>query len=253
MIWYLYDTGFNSGAYNMEFDMSLVKNANDDEAYLRFYRWKPYCISLGAKQDPGIINYEKIKLDKLDYITRPTGGRAVLHAEELTYSVVYTLDQKTSARSLYNKINLALIRGLKIYSSKLDGVEAESDQTNFREHYKNFLSEACFSVPAKSEIKFKDRKLVGSAQRKIGNRILQHGSILCGTFHKKITGYLNINETEAAGLRHELDKKTIELETILNEKINYPALKNSIYKGFEEEFETFLVPLNNEIKNYITV
>ena len=69
-------------------------------------------------------------------------------------------------------------------------MELEKSQPDFREFYKEGHSAVCFAVPAKSELKFDGRKLVGSAQRKFGNVILQHGSILCGEFHKKIVDYL---------------------------------------------------------------
>ncbi|MCK5278742.1 MAG: hypothetical protein KAK04_09390, partial [Cyclobacteriaceae bacterium] len=89
MIWKFIDSGDNTGSYNMELDMKLARTLNPGQAILRLYRWKPYCISLGANQPQDSLNIEKVINDKLDFVKRPTGGRAILHAEELTYSVIY--------------------------------------------------------------------------------------------------------------------------------------------------------------------
>lgn len=237
MKWQLIDSGSHLGEYNMVFDISLVEKAADDEAFLRFYRWKPYCISLGANQNQSIINLSKAEEDSIDIVTRPTGGRAILHAEELTYSVVFPVDNSNSVRKVYDEINYALVSGLNIYDEELSAIETETVQPDFRNLYRQVKGEVCFSASAKSEIKYKGKKLVGSAQRKYGKYVLQHGSILCGKFHKKIVDYLNISNKEREGILIELENKTIELESILSEKINYEKLIKSLTKGFEDYFD----------------
>ena len=118
MNWRLIDTGINTGSYNMEFDLNLAKEVKPESAILRLYRWNPYCISLGANQDIKEINIEKAAADGIDIVKRPTGGRAILHSEELTYSVVMFLDSGSSPRNIYEQINFALIEGLKLYNSE---------------------------------------------------------------------------------------------------------------------------------------
>lgn len=237
MKWKLINSGIHTGKFNMSFDISLVEKAADDEAFLRFYRWKPYCISLGANQNQDIINLSKAEDDNIDIVTRPTGGRAILHAEEVTYSVVFPVDNSNSVRKVYDEINYALINGLNIYDEELSAIETETVQPDFRNLYKQVKGEVCFSASARSEIKYKGKKLVGSAQRKYGKYVLQHGSILCGKFHKKIVDYLNISKKEREGILVELENKTIELESILSEKINYEKLIKSLTKGFEDYFD----------------
>ena len=234
MKWHLLNTGFNSGKFNMDFDIDLARNAIPSETVLRLYRWRPYCISLGANQNFETINIEKASANSVDVVKRPTGGRAILHSEELTYSVILPVSENLSARNVYHEINLALLEGLKIYSFKLSEVELESSQPDFPTFYKEEKSTICFAVPAKSELKYSGKKLVGSAQRKLGDTILQHGSILCGSYHLNIVNYLNTENMES--LKEEINKTTIDLGTILNETIDYGRLAESIAEGFENKF-----------------
>jgi lipoate-protein ligase A len=88
MKWYFINTGANTGKYNMDFDLHLADKCRPGETFLRLYRWNPYCISLGANQDILSVNADKAAADNIDIVIRPTGGRAILHAEEITYSVV---------------------------------------------------------------------------------------------------------------------------------------------------------------------
>lgn len=240
MIWHCINTGENTGLFNMELDMNLVKEASPGIIVLRLYRWKPYCVSLGANQNISEINAEKVFADGLDIVKRPTGGRAILHSEELTYSVVMPLDGGISPRQIYQQINFALIEGLKIYDQALTGLELEGMQPDLISFYKENLSAACFGVPAKNEIKYNGKKIVGSAQRRIGNAILQHGSIMCGNFHVNLADYLNLNEDEIASVKKELKNKTTELETVLNHRVDYAALAESIASGFERFFSVKL-------------
>src|SRR5512145_1582454 len=99
----------------MAVDMQLVDDCRvSGTSYLRFYRWKPYAISLGYNQNKAnnalYIDSRKCHEDNIDIVTRPTGGRAVLHSEELTYSVV--MQSVLPVHVLYKEISLAIINGL---------------------------------------------------------------------------------------------------------------------------------------------
>ncbi|MCL5028521.1 MAG: hypothetical protein M1480_05820 [Bacteroidetes bacterium] len=251
MKWHFIDTGFNSGKFNMAFDMALTRICKPDEAFLRFYRWEPYCISLGANQNINSINEEKAFSDSIDIVKRPTGGRAILHAEELTYSVIIPLDAQSSAKNIYQEINFALSEGLAIYDDKLRFVELHNEQPNFRDLYKEDKSVLCFAAPAKSELKYDGRKLVGSAQRKLGNVILQHGSILCGEFHKRIVDYL-VTSPENYSTIYELLDSTADIKSITNKEINYDDLSESIVEGFESYYKMKFETINKEEKIFDT-
>lgn len=237
MIWHYIETGFNTGEYNMQFDLELAKNCKKEEAYFRLYRWKPYCISLGANQSFDDINLEKTKTDSIDVVKRPTGGRAILHAEEWTYSVIYPLNYKLSPKEIYSKISNALIRGLDLYNPLLAKSELEQFQPDFPKLLEEPTGVLCFASTAKNEVKFAGKKLIGSAQRRLTSSILQHGSILCGTFHQKLADYLNSDEKTKLFLQNELVSRTTEIETILNEKVNYDKLKECFKTGFEQEWQ----------------
>lgn len=237
MKWRIIDSGFNTGKVNMEVDINLAESCSSDEAVLRFYRWNPYCISLGANQKIEEIDLEKTKQDNIDVVYRPTGGRAILHAEELTYSVIYPVDESTSFRNIYHEINLALIKGLINYDSVLSSLEMENIQSNFQSIYKEQLAALCFAVPAKSEIKHSGKKLVGSAQKKMKHALLQHGSILCGDYHLRIIDYLNLSQEKMILMKEELSNKTTDLFSILGIKIDYSRLVDSLIKGFQDHFK----------------
>jgi len=145
----------------MDFDFMLAKTLKADEAILRLYGWKPSCISLGANQPEDSVNIEKVINDKLDFVKRPTGGRAILHAEELTYSVIYPSNKNFSLNDLYKQVNLALKKGLALFDENLKEVSLEQIDPHFPSFYKEEKSAVCFAVSSRNEINYKGKKLVG--------------------------------------------------------------------------------------------
>lgn len=218
----------------MDLDMQLVSKSVKDTFTLRFYTWEPYCVSLGANQPEGDIDMVRLFNDGFHLVRRPTGGRAVFHSEELTYSVVIN-SNRWSPKEAYTWINEALLAGLSIYDERFITAGLSHDEIRFREHYRSVESAACFSVPARSEVKFDGRKLIGSAQRKIGNVILQHGSINTGPFHKRIVDYLILEPGERENLRVLLENSTADIGSILNGKVDILRLKESILQAFAEK------------------
>lgn len=253
MKWKFLNSGVNSGKFNMDFDIFLAENLEPDTSILRLYRWNPYCISLGANQSFDDINLNKTRYDQIDVVKRPTGGRAILHSQELTYSVTYPIDANTSAKNIYNEINLALRKGLINYDSGLNEIDLEHLQPNFKDFYKSELSAICFAVSAKSELNFRGKKLVGSAQRKLGNVILQHGSILCGSYHKKIVEYINLSEEKKKEILAEISSTTVDIKSALNYDVDYSKLSKSILKGFKEYFNSDFEEINqSSLENNLT-
>ncbi|HEX2961972.1 MAG TPA: hypothetical protein VHO43_09295 [Ignavibacteriales bacterium] len=249
MKWNLLDTGFNTGQFNMEFDIELARNCPDDEAFFRLYRWKPYCISLGANQKFEDINLPKASEQGIDVVRRPTGGRAILHADELTYSVVLPAKAGYTSTEIYRKVSLSLVRALRDFHSGLQEVELENLQPDFLSLLKDPTGIACFASTAKSEVKFKGQKLIGSAQRKMGHAILQHGSLLCGNFHLQLIDFLNLPGHEIETIKDDLLHKTTDLNSILGIEIDYDLLSGTIIKGFEDEWGIeFIKPIGTESK-----
>lgn len=236
MNWKYIDTGLNTGSFNMNFDIQTAKSLPKDTAILRTYRWQPFCISLGANQKKDSIDFYSANQNHIDIVNRPTGGRAILHSEELTYSVILPINSNSSAKNIYHEINIALKKGLALFNPTLESIQLESLQADFQSLYKQTKGAICFAVPAKSELKYAGRKVVGSAQRKLDKTILQHGSILCGNYHLNIVNYMKISDSEKIDLRNEIENSTITLGQILNGSIDYETLSECILKGFEKHF-----------------
>jgi lipoate-protein ligase A len=98
------------------------------------------------------------------------------------------------------------------------------------------VSAVCFAASAKSEIKHAGRKLAGSAQRKMRNVILQHGSVLCGNYHTRIIEYLNISAEGRTKIADTMREKTTDIRSVLGSDTDYPRLEDSLVKGFEKYF-----------------
>ena len=228
------DTGENSGEFNMQFDLDLVKRFKRSKTdYVRVYQWKPYAISLGYNQKNIEVSKDKCDLAGIDIVQRPTGGRAVFHAEELTYSVVMNGTGK-SISEIYRFISEKLVNAFVEYDCELERcLSFEKSRINFPEHYKEKSSFACFSASALNEIKANGKKLVGSAQRKFSDVILQHGSILLNTKHKEIVNLLK-DERLKERIKKILNEQTISFEELTGKKVDLARLKECIKKEFSE-------------------
>lgn len=236
MDWRIIDTGYNTGSFNMDYDLELAAGCRSGSAVLRFYGWQPYCISLGANQRMEEINTEKAQKDGIDIVKRPTGGRAILHARELTYSVILPADCGLSSNEIYRLISLSLVEGLRNFDKGLSEVELETIQPDFGSLLKTPSGTACFASTAKSEVKFRGRKLIGSAQRKLNRSILQHGSLLLGSHHRNIPDYLNLDQEGRQAVIEELLTKTTDLNEILGRDIDDECLKASLCDAFRRQW-----------------
>jgi lipoate-protein ligase A len=222
----------------MEFDESLVRSLAEGNGNptVRVYGWKPPAISLGWNQRINEIDTSKAGRNGIDIVRRPTGGRAILHSEELTYCVAMVSPAKR-VLAVYNEISRALVQGLKMLGVD---VTLEKSQPHFPSLYRSTSSAACFSSSARYEIQIGGRKLVGSAQRRYVGRngeeiVLQHGSLLLGPDHRRLIEYLNLEkELDRERLKVEIDKKTIDLSEALGRVVTFDECAESLRIGFEE-------------------
>ncbi len=235
--WRWIDTGEADGATQMALDMAVLQcSAITKMAAMRVYAWNPFCISLGYNQDLGSINKAACEKAGIHVVRRPTGGRAVYHARELTYSVIIPkTDPSYDSRvaQMYHLISRGLARGIQTL-----GVPAvlEKQTVDFKAHYKDPISVSCFSAAARHEILVNGRKLVGSAQRHMESGMLQHGSILTGDDHLDLPSFLSEgNEAVRLRLRKTIDSKTISIGQYLNREVSYKEAANAVRAGMEEE------------------
>lgn len=236
--WEFIDTGYNRGEYNMQFDLHLVKRCRiENKFFIRFYQWKPYAISLGYNQGK-FMNEQKIDRakclkDGIDVVQRPTGGRAVLHSEELTYSVILQSEKPTVL--LYRDISNAILNGLKMIehgNPALNELSLTKDNPDLLNLVKTGMYNLCFNTSIKYEINHRGKKLVGSAQRKFGDIVLQHGSILIGDHHKSIINYLSIDDRVKKIVEKEMNEKTTCLNEVLGRETTYEEVSQALLGGF---------------------
>lgn len=232
MIWHFLDTGARPGAANMMVDETLALRLKEGIGLptLRVYRWQPYAVSLGYHEPANDFDAGTLQGAGVDLVRRPTGGRAIFHAEELTYSVVMPLDHR-GPRGLYRFINEALLAGVR--EMGINAVLAPAADPA-RPPGNNPSSIPCFASSARSEIQWRGRKLVGSAQRRYGEVILQHGSLLLGPAHRRIVNFLS---PAAFAMRDEIERhllnRTVELRTILGRDVTFEETAGCIRRGFE--------------------
>lgn len=140
---------------------------------LRFYRWRPACLSFGRNQ-PAVGRYDREEIARrgLDVVRRPTGGRAVVHARELTYAVIVPERALGTLRQTYARINRALLAGVRGL-----GVPAVL-QPRSTQRAPVPSTSPCFRDPTEGEVVVGGRKLIGSAQYRQRGVLLQHGSLL---------------------------------------------------------------------------
>ncbi len=151
-------------------DHALAALARPGEGTVRFYRWAAATLSFG-RNEPVTVGYRGLlrRNPGMEAVRRPTGGRAVIHDRELTYCVVLPVRAFGGLRPAYRKINRGLLRGLRRLGVDAGGATGRGVAPD---------SGPCFLEPAEGEVVVRGRKLVGSAQARVGGTILQHGSML---------------------------------------------------------------------------
>jgi lipoate-protein ligase A len=197
--WYFWSCEAYSGTFNMATDHFLAHQMYKklDKPLLRFYTWNPYCISLGYHQNHHEIDKTACWERGIDIVRRPTGGRAILHAEELTYSIIYPIE-KMKTNAFYRLVHLPFVESLNNLGIP---AEFESVQPDFIKVYNTERAPLCFATSAKYEVEVEGKKLIGSAQRIYEKAILQHGSLLIGPEHENLVEFLKISERQRARMK----------------------------------------------------
>jgi lipoate-protein ligase A len=253
MEWQFENTGHRTGVFNMEYDETLAQKLvnGNGQPTIRVYGWNPPTISLGWNQSMVEIDLAKTAAAEIDVVRRPTGGRAILHSDELTYSVTMRVKGK-NILAVYDEISRALVAGLEHLGAN---VAIEKSQPHFPSLYKTASAVACFSSAGRYEIKWNGKKLVGSAQRRYATSdgeevVLQHGSILLGSDHKRMVDFLRLpSEDQRTALREELKMKTTDLSTVLQRSVSFEETAEAMLFGFQNAWHIEPIVVQKNIIN----
>jgi lipoate-protein ligase A len=231
--WRFLSSGYNNGPTNMAIDEAILEAIakGNSPPTLRVYGWEPACLSLGFRQSYDIVNVDFCRDAGWEIVRRPTGGRAILHIDELTYSVCAPAVEprvRGSVLESYQRLSKALLAGLNLMG--LSPARAEPDpQSDSKD------SPACFDEPSDYEITIDGRKLIGSAQMRKKGAVLQHGSIpLSGDLARIVTALHFDGLEDQQALVEHLGRNAITLESALGQKNTFKATSGRLVQGFAQ-------------------
>jgi lipoyl(octanoyl) transferase len=233
------ETTPRSGAANMALDQAIAVAcaAGESPPTLRFYQWHPPAISLGRHQAAAEIDAATVAAHGYEIVRRTTGGRAILHIDELTYSVAAPATEPRVAGGVmdaYLRLSNALVAGLQVI-----GVAADKAGSDVRTGPD--VSAACFEVPSAYEITVQGRKLMGSAQSRRAKYVLQHGSLPLRGDITRLIPVLALAPEERDHLRRQLAAHACTLATALGVADDAPSVGfNRVAEAMMQGFATTL-------------
>ncbi len=242
--WRLIDTGAANGAWNMAVDEAILESIGRGEVppTLRLYSWEPPCLSLGYAQSFYDVDPERLAERGWNVVRRMTGGRAILHTDELTYSVTGPKDEprlEGGVLASYRRLSQALLQALlqlEVPAEALPEPETSSDNPEQKDAI-------CFKVPSNYEITVGGKKLIGSAQARKKAGVLQHGSLpLYGDLGRIAEALVFPDEaTRAAAARRLLGRATT-VQRAIGRVLPLETVKVALIDAFSEALNLTLVP-----------
>jgi lipoate-protein ligase A len=206
---------------------------------VRFYRWEPPCLSLGKRQPLDGVDLGACMRDGVDVVRRATGGLAILHTGELTYSIAVRPDDPRAEGAIldtYRKLSHGLVAGLRLL-----GVPAEMNPVTPGGTHN--ASAACFEVPSAYEITAGGRKLIGSAQVRPNGRVLQHGSLPLYGDIARVARYLAFaSEDEREALSTHLGERATTLSALLSRAVSFEEAAAAMRDGFASALNVTFEP-----------
>lgn len=204
---------------------------------IRFYSWRPPCVSVGYAQPMrAVIDLEACAERGYELVRRPTGGRAVLHIDELTYSVTAPQNEPRVQGDIvtsYRRLSRGLVAGLRRLGAHVDLAEGEDDG--------GAGSAACFDVPSHYEVTALGRKLVGSAQARRRGVVLQHGALPLRGDVGRLAEVLALASEEREALRGKLRRRAIALNEAVGRLVSWEEAMEALAVGFGQALRLALV------------
>jgi len=233
--WRLLHTFPAPGSWNMAVDEAILEATGRGEAppTLRLYSWDPPCLSLGYAQPNSDVDRHFLSSLGWDLVRRPTGGKAILHADELTYAVIGPHAEPRLAGGViesYQRLSAALLSALGLL-----GIPAESLENPGRSYQEAIHNPVCFEIPSHYEITYQRKKIIGSAQARRQDGILQHGSLPLSGDLTRITQVLaypdNANRQIAA---ERLVTRAVTVEAALGYQIEWETAAQAFATAFQK-------------------
>ncbi len=202
---------------------------------IRVYDWNPPTVSFGYHQKiKEHILLDKVKEYGFGLVRRPTGGRAVLHYDEVTYAVISRTDGILAGSVLesYQKIGkvlLATLHEIGVDATMQDSMPSEKEQRTW--------GNPCFTSASKYEINYQGKKIIGSAQIRKGNALLQHGSILFNHNQELMAELIPTkSDKEKETIKKILTRKTIAVNDLIENSLSFKDFVNILKKNFQTHF-----------------
>jgi lipoate-protein ligase A len=225
---------------------------------LRFYGWNPPTLSIGYFQKASVeVDLEALKRQGIGFVRRPTGGRAVLHDQELTYSIIVAEnypDMPSGVTEAYRVLSEGLLRGFQKLG--LDAKMVQLDNGGEKRAADVMTSAACFDAPSWYELVVEGRKVAGSAQMRHKGVVLQHGSVLLDLDVAQLFDLLRFqSDAVKQRLQKAFQSKAIAINALRIElglkRVNIEDAEVAFLQGFSEgmgvQFEA-AEPTDYEVK-----
>lgn len=235
--WRLMITPPARGAWNMAVDEAILENAGRGESLptLRLYAWDPACLSLGHAQPFADVDSARLKERGWDVVRRATGGRAILHTDELTYSVTGRAEEPLLAGGVlesYNRIAQALLLAVKNLGLPVEMKQIAGQVSTLTDT----INPICFEVPSTYEITVAGKKLIGSAQARKKEGVLQHGSLpLTGDLTRICQALVFEHEPARQEAASRLSACATTVESALGGAVTWDSAAAALIQAFERQ------------------
>jgi lipoate-protein ligase A len=232
--WRLLKTAAAPGAWNMAVDEAVLESALQGRVppTLRLYAWDPPCLSLGQAQPFADVDLGRLERRGWQVVRRATGGRAILHTDELTYSVIAPAADPRVAGTLlesYNRLAGALLAGVRTLGLPVE-IQAGRETAN------GAPNPVCFEVPSAYEITVGGRKLIGSAQARKQEGVLQHGSLpLRGDLARICQALAFPDEAAREAAAARLLQRAATVESVLGRGVDWETAARAFVQAFETQ------------------
>jgi len=233
-LWRLIITPPARGAWNMALDESILEHIGRGESIptLRLYAWTPACLSLGQAQPFADVDVSRLKERSWEVVRRATGGRAILHTDELTYSVIAPSNEpcvEGSVLESYNRLAQALLLAVKQLEVPVEMKEGKTTENTTP-------NPVCFEVPSTYEITVDGKKLIGSAQARKKEGVLQHGSLpLTGDLTRICQALVFKNESARENASKRLLERATTVQSALGWEVSWETAARAFIHAFEAQ------------------